>query len=78
MFVCGTTSNVHVISPVDGGGFAVAGLTWMVTVPRHVPARNDVEPDGPVGVDSRPQDTARSANNATAARPGLVIPPLLS
>jgi hypothetical protein len=28
MFVCGTTSKVHVISPLDGGGgFASPGLT---------------------------------------------------
>src|SRR5258705_3090045 len=43
MFVCGTASNVHVISPVVGkGGFGSRGLTWMVTVPRQVPARNEV------------------------------------
>src|SRR5947207_2208044 len=29
--------------------------TPIVTVPRHVPVRNDVGPDGPVGVASRPQ-----------------------
>jgi hypothetical protein len=28
MFVCGTTSNVHVMSPLDGGGgFGSPGLT---------------------------------------------------
>jgi len=38
MFVCGTTSNVDVISPlVGGGGFGSPGLIWIVTVPRQVP-----------------------------------------
>jgi hypothetical protein len=32
IFVCATTSNVHVISPlVGGGGFGERGSTWMVT-----------------------------------------------
>src|SRR4029453_15018305 len=56
MFVCGTTSKVQVSSPpCGGGGFGSPGFTWIVTAPRHVPVKNDVGPDGPVGVLSRPQ-----------------------
>src|SRR5262245_10440861 len=55
-FVCGTTSDVQVMSPVDGGGaLGSPGLTWIVTVPRHVPVKNEVGPDGAVGELSRPQ-----------------------
>jgi hypothetical protein len=79
MFVCGTTSNIDVISPlVGGGGFGSPGLTWIVTVPRQVPVRNDVCPDGPVGVDSRPQlASAEATRIAIACFAGLVIPALL-
>src|SRR5438067_2434825 len=78
-FVCGTTSNVHVISPVvGGGGFGSRGLSWIVTVPRHVPARNDVDGDGLVGVASRPQpDSAPAAASASSDSGTLLIPSLL-
>src|SRR5262245_1916300 len=79
MFVCGTTSKVHVISPlVGGGGFGSPGFTWIVTVPRHVPVKNDVGPDGPVGVGSRPQLTSAEATRiAIACFARLGIPPSL-
>src|SRR5262245_23252096 len=79
MFVCGTISNVHVMSPLVGvGGFGSPGLTWIVTVPRQVPAKNDVCPDGPVGVGSRPQLASAEATRITSAQfAGLVIASLL-
>jgi hypothetical protein len=78
-FVFGTTSNVQVISPlVGGGGFGERGSTWMVTVPRHVPTRNEVDPDGPVGVASRPHpEAAHTATSAVTGTRNLLIPSLL-
>src|SRR5262245_3486439 len=78
-FVCGTTSKVHVISPLVGsGGFGSRGLTWMVTVPRQVPARNDVGPEGLVGVDSRPHaDKTPAMTSTTVVRGNLLTSSLL-
>src|SRR4029453_615721 len=54
------------------------GFTWIVTVPRHVPVKKDVGPDGPVGVGSRPQLTSAEATRiAIACFADLVIPSLL-
>jgi len=39
-------------------------LTWIVTVPRQAPARKDVPPEGPVGVDSRPQPEKMAATTS--------------
>ena len=40
--VCGTTSNVHVTAPPMGApGWGPVGFDWIVSVPRHVPVRND-------------------------------------
>jgi hypothetical protein len=48
--VCGTTWKVHVIVPLDGGGASGSpGFTWIVTFPCHVPTRNDVGVEGPIG-----------------------------
>jgi len=78
MFVFGTTSNVHVISPDRRRGFGERGSTWMVTVPRHVPTRNDVGPDGPVGVASRQQPaSAHTATSAVVDTGSLLMPSLL-
>src|SRR5262245_61166223 len=79
MFVCGTTSNVQVMSPVDGGGaLGSPGLTWIVTVPRQVPVRNEVGPDGAVGVLSRPQlESATRGKTAIANFAALVMRSLL-
>ena len=53
-FVFGITSNIHVIGPLVGGAAPGAcGLTWIVTVPRQVPERDDVS-EGDVGRASRP------------------------
>jgi hypothetical protein len=42
-FVCGTASKVQTIGPLEGGGAPGSpGLTWIVAVPLHVPARKDV------------------------------------
>jgi hypothetical protein len=42
MFVCGTSSNVHVVAPLVGAGaLGSTGLGWIVMVPRHVPDKND-------------------------------------
>ena len=49
--VCGSVSNVHCIRPLLGrGGFGSPGLTSIVTVPVHPPARKEVGVDGPVGL----------------------------
>src|SRR5512137_1108760 len=48
--VCGTTSKVQSMAPVVGAGASGSpGLTWIVTVPCHVPARNDCGVDGALG-----------------------------
>src|SRR4051812_21546261 len=71
--VCGTTSNVHVVAPtVAGCGPFGPGATWIVTVPCHVPARNDCDPDGPVGADDPPPQPLASAANTR--REPLVAP----
>src|SRR5919197_5110848 len=50
----------------------------MVTVPRQVPLRNDVWPDGPVGVLSRPQPASVAATrNASTHFARLVMRLLL-
>src|SRR5690606_23610371 len=75
MLVCGTTSNVHVMAPLEGGAvFGSPGWYCMVTVPCEVPVRNEAWPDGAVGVASRPQlASAESTRIAIVCFAGLVI-----
>jgi hypothetical protein len=69
-FEFGITANVHVIGPlVAGDGFGACGLTWIVTVPRHVPARKDCS-EGAVGVASRPHAATERASTHALQRTG--------
>src|SRR5436190_16982263 len=58
-FVWGITSNVHRIGPLPGAGaLGSPEFTSNVTVPLHVPARNDAWPEGAAGFgDARPHAT---------------------
>src|SRR5882672_1291463 len=77
MFVCGTTSNVHVVAAVVAGSPpASPGFTSIVTVPCQVPARNDGAADGSVGL--RPHAAEHStASTHTGDDARRVIPRLL-
>ena len=63
------SANVHVMSPVDGGGeFGSPGLIWIVTVPRHVPVRKEVGPEGALGVAARREWRASLAVSCSFTR----------
>src|SRR5918994_6523749 len=80
-FVCGSTSNVHVVAPlVAAGAFGSPAFGWMVTVPRQVPARNDGPLDGAVGPDEEPPHAEIVNSDSTVAvlrNARTVIPMLL-
>src|SRR3954468_7088248 len=71
--VCGTTSNVHVVAPtVAGCGPFGPDAAWIVIVPCHVPARNDWDPDAPVGpADPPPQPLASATSTRRGPRVAL-------
>src|SRR4051812_2394168 len=78
--VSGTTSNVHIVGPLTGAGASGApGLTWIVITPRHVPARNDADPEGAAGAGPlsphAAEETTHNSGNHRAILP--VIRPLL-
>ena len=59
--VSGTTSKVHVVDAELGGSPSRS----IVRVPLHVPARNDWDDDGPVGLEEPPPQPAKDANVAS-------------
>ena len=61
--VPGTTTNVQLVEP-DVVGSASRSI---VIVPVQTPSRKDREPDGPVGVGSRPHAESPNRRNAAVA-----------
>ena len=59
----GTTTNVQLVEP-DVVGSASRSI---VIVPVQTPSRKDREPDGPVGVGSRPHAESPNRRNAAVA-----------
>src|SRR5690606_15642999 len=65
-FVCGTTSKVQRVAPeLAGSSSGSPGLTVSVTVPDHVPLRNDVGGDGAVGPGLDPPQADRTNRRGT-------------
>ena len=78
-FVCGTTSNVHCTGPLLGGSaLGSPGLTSIVTVPRHVPVRNDVDAEGVVGLGGDRSATPATESAWTTQECSRQAPPVVS